>query len=198
MAPRSDAAQEEALAVAFVAVGWNTASRGPAIREGGAAAELPIPEARLTRVNAAQAAAVESKTGSRVYKFAGLDLTLPLEAPGVLLTMIQRSLEHYNNTGKPAKSVGLVLLGAEMRELGEVPSISWEVDMSAALACLVAELREFGEVSTFDTCEVRISDSEPHAASELYVDRAELAPFMPRADFHDEQPTVPAMHRACL
>ena len=41
-------------------------------------------------------------------------------------------------------------------------------------------------------------DSEPHAASELYVDRAELAPFMPRADFHDEQPTVPAMHRACL
>jgi len=72
MAPRSDAAQEEALAVAFVAVGWNTASRGPAIREGGAAAELPIPEARLTRVNAAQAAAVESKTGSRVYKFAGL------------------------------------------------------------------------------------------------------------------------------
>ena len=58
--------------MAFVAVGWNTASRGPAIREGGAAAELPIPEARLTRVNAAQAAAVESKTGSRVYKFAGL------------------------------------------------------------------------------------------------------------------------------
>ena len=27
MAPRSDAAQEEALAVAFVAVGWNTASK---------------------------------------------------------------------------------------------------------------------------------------------------------------------------
>ena len=62
----------------------------------------------------------------------------------------------------------------------------------------MAELREFGEVSTFDTCEVRIRDSEPHAGSELYVDRAELAPFMPRADFHDEQPTVPAMHRACL
>jgi hypothetical protein len=86
MAPRSDAAQEEALAMAFVAVGWNTASRGPAIREGGAAAELPIPEARLTRVNAAQAAAVESKTGSRVYKFAGLDLTLPLEAPAYRLS----------------------------------------------------------------------------------------------------------------
>ena len=54
MAPRSDAAQEEALAMAFVAVGWNTASRGPAIREGGAAAEGPAPR-QLRRAGPAAA-----------------------------------------------------------------------------------------------------------------------------------------------
>lgn len=112
-----------------------------------------VPEARLQR-RAAEYRVSPGAAGAYVYEFGGLDLSLPVEAPGCLLKMIERALLADEMAGRKAGAVTLMLTGSDTRELPTVSVESWAMDMSAALACFVAELQEFGEVSTFDVAQI--------------------------------------------
>jgi hypothetical protein len=193
MAPTwSDKSEDEIASIAFMAVSWNAQAIGTNVRSDGDA--LGIPEARVSRISTQYR--VSETNGARVYSYDGLDLSLPVEAPGCLLRMTQRSLEAEALAGRNrASSVKLVLDGAEMRELPAVASGTWEIDMGAALACLMAELKEFGEVSTFESAHIILSAEPASDASAVAVDDA--APTV--ADYVDDVPAGGLeFPRACL
>lgn len=149
----SDDNESRQASMIAIAVGWNATASGARVRNtNSAATQLEIPEARLQRRTAEYRVSVEE--GAHVYEFGGLDLSLPIEAPGCLLKMIERALFAEEFAGRTAGSITLMLVGAETRELPTVSVESWAMDMSAALACFVAELQEFGEVSTFDVAHI--------------------------------------------
>ena len=111
----------------FLAVSWNQSARGPRLSGGDRYRDpLAIPEARLTRVGARYR--VSEANGARVYSYDGLELSLPVEATGCLLNMIQRALEAEAIDGRNrARSVKLVLAGADARELPAVDAASWQI-----------------------------------------------------------------------
>ena len=197
MAPKS----EDEIARLFVALGWNQSAQGLSEISNDEAA-VAVPEARLTRIGTRYRVSVTN--GARVYSYDGLELSLPVEAPGCLLRMIRRALEAEALDGRnPARSVRLVLEGAEARELPAVDSESWEIDMRAALACLVAEMRELGECATFESAHIILAaepalDASTVGVSEILA-RAQLDVVgSARSDHSDEVPVEIDFPRACL
>jgi hypothetical protein len=187
----------------FLAVSWNQSARGPGLSGGDRYRDaLAIPEARLTRVGARYR--VSEANGARVYSYDGLELSLPVEATGCLLNMIQRALEAEAIDGRNrARSVKLVLAGADARELPAVDAASWQIDMGAALACLVAEMKELGECATFEAAHIFLAaepalDVSTVGVSELLA-RAQLDLVAPtRHDYTDDLPAAVDFPRACL
>jgi hypothetical protein len=187
----------------FLAVSWNQSARGPRLSGGDRYRDpLAIPEARLTRVGARYR--VSEANGARVYSYDGLELSLPVEATGCLLNMIQRALEAEAIDGRNrARSVKLVLAGADARELPAVDAASWQIDMGAALACLVAEMKELGECATFEAAHIFLAaepalDVSTVGVSELLA-RAQLDLVAPtRHDYTDDLPAAVDFPRACL
>jgi len=187
----------------FLAISWNQSARGPRLSGGDRYRDpLAIPEARLTRVGARYR--VSEANGARVYSYDGLELSLPVEATGCLLNMIQRALEAEAIDGRNrARSVKLVLAGADARELPAVDAASWQIDMGAALACLVAEMKELGECATFEAAHIFLAaepalDVSTVGVSELLA-RAQLDLVAPtRHDYTDDLPAAVDFPRACL
>ena len=187
----------------FLAVSWNQSARGPRLSGGDRYRDpLAIPEARLTRVGARYR--VSEANGARVYSYDGLELSLPVEATGCLLNMIQRALEAEAIDGRNrARSVKLVLAGADARELPAVDAASWQIDMGAALACLVAEMKELGECATFEAAHIFLAaepalDVSTVGVSELLA-RAQLDLVAPtRHDYTDDLPAAVDFPRASL
>lgn len=203
MAPSED---EIALrsSMLFVAVGWNQSAHGLSVDGDGLHQNvLAIPEARLQRVGTPFK--VSEANGARVYSFDGLELSLPIEATGCLLEMIQRALEAEALDGRNrARSVKLVLGGADARELPAVDSESWEIDMGARLACLIAEMKELGECATFQSAHIILTaesalDASTVGVTEL-ISRAQLDLGAPtRVDYTDDVPAGGVeFPRACL
>jgi hypothetical protein len=197
MAPKS----EDEIARLFVALGWNQSAQGLS-QSSYDEADVAVPEARLTRVGTRYRVSVAN--GARVYSYDDLELSLPVEAPGCLLRMIRRALEAEALDGRnPARSVKLVLEGADARELPAVDSESWEIDMGAALACLVAEMKELGEFATFESAHIILTaepamDASTVGVSEILA-RAQLDVVGPaRWDYTDEVPAGIDCPHACL
>ena len=163
---------------------------------------LQLEDTSLTRVGARYR--VSEANGARVYSYDGLELSLPVEATGCLLNMIQRALEAEAIDGRNrARSVKLVLAGADARELPAVDAASWQIDMGAALACLVAEMKELGECATFEAAHIFLAaepalDVSTVGVSELLA-RAQLDLVAPtRHDYTDDLPAAVDFPRACL
>eukprot|EP01043_Picozoa_sp_COSAG02_P006476 COSAG02_NODE_185_length_30442_cov_59.370168_3_plen_198_part_00 len=197
MAPRS----EDEIARLFVALGWNQSAQGLSQSSYDEHA-VAVPEARLARVGARYRVSVTN--GARVYSYDGLELSLPVEAPGCLLGMIRRALEAEALDGRNcARSVKLVLDGADARELPAVDSESWEIDMGAALACLVAEMKELGECAMFESAHIILTaepalDVSTVGVSELLAHAKLGFVASPHPDYSDEVPARVEFPRACL
>jgi hypothetical protein len=98
----SDDNESRQASMIAIAVGWNATASGARVRNtNSAATQLEIPEARLQRRTAEYRVSVEE--GAHVYEFGGLDLSLPIEAPGCLLKMIEQALLAEDLAGRRAR-----------------------------------------------------------------------------------------------